>query len=271
MTTSLSATAAPIVGVRFLNARPLLGGLEAGIPAPFPYRLATAEPAACAEAVGNGAAVAGVVPVAALPHLPGVTALPRLGIACRHEVTSVLLVTRVAPEKVRTLAAHTASRTSVTLARLLLAERWGARPEVVPARPPLAAMLAAADAAVLIGDPALAVHGRSGHVEIDLAGAWVGWTGLPFVFAVWGVRDEAPAGIGALLDASLAHSEAHWEELVPRWAAAHGFAVEHTRGYLGRTLGYRLGDAEHAGMEEFLARAAAAGLLPRRAGVWRAG
>ena len=259
-----------IVGVRFLNARPLLGGLEAGIAAPFTYSFSSAEPAVCADLVMRGEAVAGLVPVAALPYLPEVGAMPRLGIACREEATSVLLVSKVTPAQVRTLAAHTASRSSVVLARLLLAERWGATPQVVPAQPPLAAMLGAADAAVVIGDPALAVRGRSSLLEVDLAAAWVEWTGRPFVFAVWGVRREAPTGIEPLLEASLAYSLSRWEALLPHWAEAHGVGLERTRGYLERTLTYRLGDEERAGMEEFLRRAAAAGLLPRREGVWRA-
>jgi predicted solute-binding protein len=259
-----------IVGVRFLNARPLLGGLDAGIAAPFAYAFTGAEPAACADSVLRGEAVAGLVPVAALPHLPEVGAVPSLGIACREESTSVLLVSKAPLERIRTLAAHTASRSSVALARLLLAERWGVAPRVVPAQPPLAAMLAGADAAVVIGDPALAVHGRTGLLEVDLAAAWVEWTGRPFVFAVWGVRRDAPAGVDEVLEASLAYSRSHWEALVPQWAGAHGVALERTRGYLERTLTFSLGDEERAGMEEFLRRAAAAGILPRREGVWRA-
>jgi chorismate dehydratase len=265
-----SRTPASIVGVRFLNARPLLGGLEVGLDAPFPYAFSAAEPATCADLVTRGEAVAGLIPVAALAHLPEVGAVPRLGIACREEATSVLLVSKVALPEVRTLAAHTASRSSVVLARLLLAERWGARPHVVAAQPPLEAMLAGADAAVVIGDPALAVRGRSNLLEVDLAAAWVEWTGLPFVFAVWGVRREAPPGVESLLEASLAYSYDHWEELLPRWATMHTIAIERTREYLERTLTYRLGEPERAGMEEFLRRAAVAGLLPRREGVWRA-
>ena len=72
------------------------------------------------------------------------------------------------------------------LVQLLLAERFGVRPEVAPFRPDLAAMLATADAALLIGDPALRVDRRGLHV-VDLAAEWRALTGLPFVFAVWAV------------------------------------------------------------------------------------
>ena len=257
-----------IVGVQFLNARPLLAGLEAGIAAPFPYRFATAEPSACADRLGSGEAVAGLVPVAALAGMPGVRAHGGLGVAARQEVHSVLLVSRVPLEEVRTLAAHTASRTSIVLARLLLGERWGVRPRIVPSRPPLASMLAAADAAVIIGDPALAVCGRTGFLEVDLAGAWVEWTGLPFVFAVWGVGGAAPAGLAPVLERSFGFAREHWAELMPRWAQEHGVGLDETRAYLEDTLAYRLGDGERAGAREFLRRAEGAGLLPRRDGMW---
>jgi predicted solute-binding protein len=257
-----------IVGIRFLNARPLLAGLEAGLPARFPYRLTTAEPAECAEQLTAGRAAAGLVPVAALPFLPDVRVLPGLGVAARQTVRSVLLITRVPLEEIRTLAAHTASRTSVALARLLLAERWGVRPQVVPVRPPLEEMLAQAEAAVLIGDPALHIQGRSGHREVDLAAAWVEWTGLPFVFAVWGLRPTAPEGLEALLEASLAYAREHWQELVPRWAAAHGVSAEETGRYLGEALTHGLGEGERQGLNEFLRRAAAAGVLPSCSKVW---
>jgi chorismate dehydratase len=259
-----------IVGVRFLNARPLLAGLEAGIAAPFPYAFEAAEPATCADRLAAGAADAGLVPIATLPVVPEMRALPTLGVAARSEVRSVLLVARVPLDRVRTLAAHTASRTSVALARLLLAERWGAAPEVVPARPPLERMLDGVDAAVIIGDPALAVHGRTGLLEVDLAGAWVEWSGLPFVFAVWGIRGVRNAGLESLLERSLEFAEERWAELVPAWARAHGVGTEETREYLGRTLTFRLGERERAGAEEFLRRAARAGVLPARDEVWLA-
>lgn len=258
-----------IVGVRFLNARPLLAGLEAGIEAPFPYRFEAAEPSVCAERLARGESAAGLVPVAALPVLDGVIPWPELGIACRHETTSVLLVSHVAPERIATLAAHTASHTSIALARLLLAEKWGVRPEVVPASPPLETMLGRADAAVLIGDPAFKVHGRTGLREIDLAAAWVEWTGLPFVFAVWGVRREAPDGLGDVFHRSLAYAEGHWDRLIPAWASIHGVAESDARRYLEQALCFRVGEAERAGMDEFLRRARESGVLPSREAVWR--
>lgn len=270
MTNDARSQPVSFIGVRFLNACPLLAGLHAGVPAPFPYHFETADPSVCAARLARGEADVGLVPVGALPELPGFRIVPSLGVACRAAVTSVLLLSRVPLAGVRVLAAHTASRTSVALARLLLAERWGARPRVEPADPPLEAMLAGADAAVLIGDAALKVHGRSPYLEVDLGGEWVAWTGLPFVFAVWAVRRDAPAGVDALLEASLAYAAEHWNDLVPAWAVVHGVPVEVTRHYLEQVLHHRLGEAEQAGIREFLRRAAASGVLPSCDAHWHA-
>jgi predicted solute-binding protein len=257
-----SSTAITIAGISFLNSRPLLAGLEAAIAAPFRYALETGSPSVCARRLAGGEAAAALVPVAALPALVGVETVPGLGIACRREATSVLLVSKVPPEGIRTLVADAASRTSVTLARLLLAERWGCRPRLIGASSPLGALGTRADAAVVIGDPALLLHGGTGLLEIDLGAAWVEWTGRPFVFAVWAIRRGAPAGLPELLERSLDWAESRWDELLPGWAAAHRVATPTATRYLRETLHFRLGEAEDGALVEFLSRAAAAGVLP---------
>lgn len=258
-----------IVGVKFLNARPLLAGLEAGLPAAVPYAFSVAEPAACAELLRQGHAQVGLVPVAALPQLSGIVAYPNLGIAARCETTSVLLVSRVPLSQVRVLAAHTASRTSVILARLLLKARYGVDPQVIPAAPPVESMLAQAEAAVLIGDPAMAVDGSAGLYRCDLAAEWMAWRGKPFVFALWGMLPTLGDHVPALLQASYLYARQHWHELLPQWAAAHGASLPRTRDYLERRLHFQLGEEERGAVEEFLQLAAEGGLLPRReGGLW---
>ncbi|HPW54337.1 MAG: menaquinone biosynthesis protein [Thermoanaerobaculaceae bacterium] len=251
-----------VAGIAYLNARPLLAGLEAGIDAPFSYRFESAEPGTCAQRLASGAVGAALVPVASLPSLPGVQVHSGLGVACRGAVTSVLLISKVPPERVATLAIHRASRSAVTLARLLLTEKFGVRPHLVTVDPPLANMLANADATVIIGDPAMRVAGQTGLCELDLAAAWNDWTGLPFVFAVWALSPVAPTTTSDLLVASHAHARAHWEELLTRWAQAHGRTIAEVRTYLEQILHFELNDADRAGMAEFLRRAATADVLP---------
>ncbi len=256
---------ATVAGVAYLNARPLLAGLEGGLPAPFPYRLVTAEPARCARMLAGGEAHAGLVPVASLAGESAFTAVPGLGIAAEGEVWSVLLVSRVPRRSIRRLAVHGASRSSAALAELLLTLETGRRPRVERTADPLAALDGSADAAVVIGDPALAARGRTGLAELDLAAWWHGATGLPFVFAVWGLaagpyRD----GLAELLMASAEWGLGHMELVV---ANANG-TREVVREYLERRLRYRLGERERRGLELFLAMAAGQGILPPGRVVW---
>ncbi|MEP0773176.1 MAG: menaquinone biosynthesis protein [Acidobacteriota bacterium] len=250
-----------LVGVRFLNSRPLVAGLEAGIPAPFGYRYAAADPAECAARLASGAVAGALVPVVALAEAAGARAVPGLGVACRGAVYSVLLVSKVPLARIGRLAVHTASRTSEILARLLLSETEGIRPAGVRCSPPLEHMLAHADAAVVIGDVAMHLRGRTGLVEVDLGQAWREWTGLPFVFARWAVTPGAPPGIETLLEDSLAYAEQRWSELLPRWATAHGIGLPEVASYLGERLHFRLDEEDERGSRAFLELATARGLL----------
>ncbi len=251
-----------VVGVRFLNSRPLVAGLEAGVPAPFPFTYVAAEPAECAAALASRTAAAALVPVVALSQAPWARPLEGLGVACRGPVHSVLLISKVPLEEIYVLAAHAASRSSEVLARLLLMEKVGRNPAVRRCSPPLEQMLRHSDAAVVIGDDALCIRGRTGLVELDLGEVWREWTGLPFVFAQWAVDEHAPKGTARMLEDSLAYAERHWDELLPTWAALHRLALAEVRGYLGERLHFRLDAADQRGREAFLELAVARGLLP---------
>lgn len=253
---------AHLVGVRFLNSRPLVAGLEAAIPATFAYTFAGADPAGCATQLTSQQATAALVPVVTLAGCPAARAVPGLGVACRGAVDSVLVISKVPWTRIRRLAVHDASRTSVVLARLLLSAEAGVDPELFPAAPPLPDMLHRADAALVIGDAALALRGRSGLLEVDLGEAWQRWTGYPFVFAQWAARPGSPPGLETLLEASLAWAEDRWEDLLPRWARAHALPVPAVRAYLEQRLHFRLDEEDERGKTAFLALAANYGLLP---------
>jgi chorismate dehydratase len=123
-------------------------------------------------------------------------------------------------------------------------------------------MLAETDAALLIGDPALAVP-RDRFVVLDLAGEWLEATGLPFVFAVWAARRGAveEATLVDLLERSYQAGAAELATIVAETAAETGLAPAVLEDYYRRNLSYRMGPAEQAGLAEFLRRAASHGLI----------
>lgn len=167
-----------VSAVSYLNTLPLVWGFLHG-PQQGAVELSFSVPAVCADKLASGDADFGIVPCAELPRLNAVP-LRDVGIACRGPVRSILLVSKVPPASIRKLAADSSSRTSVRLTRIVLEQKYGCRPEVTRAAPDLDRMLADADAALIIGDPALRLDPSTlPYRSLDLGQEWVEMTDLP--------------------------------------------------------------------------------------------
>ena len=237
-------------------------------------------PSECADRLASGAADIGLIPIASLASIPGLRILPGCVIASKGRVRSLLLVRRASQSlaTVRSVAADTASRTTVAHARLLF-RHWG-NPDVpfLPMRADLDAMLEKADAAILIGDPALLAleeqsnrfeRGEEELVYHDLAAEWFALTGLPFVSAVWAVAENSPLHeqaveqIAADFLRSRDHGLQNREALAAEWAPRIALPEQTIRAYLSSNIHYLLDDECLAGMNAFFRLAAEAGILPR--------
>lgn len=249
-----------IGSVPYLNARPLVDWLEHH-PQPG-VTLSYAIPALLVEQLRAGEldiAMASTFP--ALLH-EDLHLLPGLGVTVTGAALSVRLLSRVPIHEITTLALDACSRSTVVLARIVLADRYGVTPTCVSLPPDHEAMLAAADAAVLIGDIGIAVNG-DGLLDLDLGQEWWELTGLPFYFAGWVARDaKLLAKAAPLLFTALEHGLARLEEIATEEAARLGLPRELCHRYLAEVMRYHAGDAEVAGLEEFRRRATRLGLLP---------
>jgi chorismate dehydratase len=232
--------------VDFLNARPLTWGLLTKPPADV--EVSRDMPAVCADKLRDGRADAGLIPSIEFRRIPDLLRVEGLGIAAESEVRSVLLVSSVSREKIRTLRLDPASRTSAALVRILLRRRYGVVPEIVSG---------AADAELVIGDPALKASQR-GKVVVDLAAEWRSLTGFPFVFAFWAVRRSAwSAGIEEALRASHRASEEGFDAMVDAEIASaraggnEALSRPMVEDYLRHSLHYVLGPPDLAGLETF--------------------
>ena len=241
--------------VSFLNAAPLVHGLDRD-PA---FALTSDLPSRVAEQLHAGEIDLGLVP--SIEYARGDYAIvPGLAIGGRGAVRSVNLYHRRPLAEVRRVALDTSSRTSVALTRVLLRERMGRDPDYLDHAPDLEAMLRVADAALVIGDPALYLE--TDAERIDMGEEWTRATGLPFVFAFWAGR---PGSIDAAGVARLQRALAEGLAAVPAIAAAydgHAHAALN-ESYLSKSIVYTLGPEELAGLAEFYRRAHAQGLIPR--------
>jgi chorismate dehydratase len=256
-----------ISAISYLNTAPLMWDFEHG-DAGSHFEISYTIPSACARALADGTADIGIIPAAAYTHIPGLQILPDVAIASRRAVRSILLVSKVPLEKVRTVALDTSSMTSVALAKILL--KWmGGEHEYASMKPDLEKMLAHHDAGLLIGDPALQVD-RSRFHTLDLAEEWIRITGKPFVFAFWAVRGEAlkemdpSLDLAAVFRASRDHGlgSSSLASIAREWSGKLNLAEGEIRSYLTQNIHYHL-DAECLdGLRAFYKYAAEIGALP---------
>ncbi|TDJ53623.1 MAG: hypothetical protein E2O47_07670 [Gemmatimonadetes bacterium] len=198
--------------------------------------------------------------------------LPDMAISCDGPVHSVALFSRRPLSELEgaTILRSASSRTSVLLLELLCRHRWSIQPRfaTVRAEPQDLAALDGMphDAVLVIGDAALMLRASGRYpVVYDLGAEWHAWTGLPFVFAVWAARREAPLASVREIHRTLLESRAwglqHLDELAGEAAAESGVDPAMCRAYLG-DLDYALGERHLAGLTEFFSRLVRDGTVP---------
>lgn len=250
--------------VGYLNARPLVYDLERDSRFAIRYDV----PAECARLLHAHDIDCGLVP--SIEFLRGprpYVMVPGPAVTSTGPVASVAIYTRKHPRDIRSIAMDSSSRTSVALATILMRRVYGSAPEALPMAPALDAMLARADAALIIGDVALfldpeAASASSGAVlKIDLGELWTSHTGLPFVYAFWSAWEGAVDPDHA---ERLRHARDEGVAHVDEIAAAH-FPDDPerqrvVRAYLRDNIQYYLREEQLEGLNTFFRYASELGL-----------
>ncbi len=261
-----------VAAVSYFNARPLLGDLRDR----SEVRVEEMPPAEVARALAEGRADVGLVPCAALLENERLTFLPGICIGARGEVDSVFLWLRegtLATERRREAAAGRPitigldphSRSSRLLVRLWLEDQPGLDPRqvrLVEASPRRLLESederAGTDGFLVIGDLAMMREPGEGWTRIDLAEAWTRTTGLPFVFAVWGLDRDLLAKrpeLTQIFRAALETGISRIDDYVAAEAAARGIDPVRAGRYLRERIVYRMDEDARRGLEAFLQRA----------------
>ncbi len=274
--------------VQYLNTAPLVWGFTNGTLA-GKYDLSFTVPSQCAEALRGGGADIAIIPAIEYQRILGLVVLPNLAIASQNRVRSLLIIAKKPIEQVRSIALDRSSRSTQALTRILAFEHWKIDPEFFETEPDLSTMLAKADAAMLIGDPALRIsiaiekkstvspQGRgvcqaatlgipgAGILHVyDVVGEWRKFSGLPAVMAVWAARPEvvtpevladfaASRNFGLTQIAAIC-LEASRELELPQQAL---------EAYLRQNIDFSLGEENRRGLERYFHAAANLGLIPR--------
>lgn len=264
--------------VSYLNVRPLVHGLEhppddrralidqaRDADARVSVSIRFDVPSVCADLLASGAIDLGMVPSITYADRPGDRIVPGICIGSRGPVWSVALYSRRSLRSVRSIALDTSSRTSVTLTRILCRRLWDISPTFQPHAPDLGAMLASADAALLIGDPALFLdHQSDGLEKTDLGEAWAQLTGLPFVWAFWsGPSASADARVVARLREAQSAGVAASDAIADAYCAGDPGRQAIARRYLRDYMHYELDASTLDGLRTYYREARALGLVGR--------
>lgn len=265
-----------VAAIGFLNPAPLMWDFEHSPRAAelaASYELTRMRPSECAASLLAGTADLGLIPVAALT--PELAIVPGSTIAALDRVRSIQLIVKGSKQldEVKTIAADTASRSSLAYSQILFSKFLGASPEFLPACADPIAMLQSADAALLIGDPALLALEDRETIEqqfgpcqwFDIAHEWRLRTRLPWVAAVWAVRTEAIANPAQLiddLDRSRINGMAHIEDLVSEWTPRIAIPPSTIHSYLMDNIHYTLDAPCLEALYLFRRYAAEIGALP---------
>jgi chorismate dehydratase len=245
----------------YLNSAPLIWSYTHGSRQRSVELLTHAAPARCADMLARGEVEAALVPVIEYQRLPEVLVVPGVCVGARRAVRSVVLATRLDDLRdVRRVALDESSRTSAALVRIIFREFLGHDVETAPRRPDVRSMLDAADAALVIGDPAMTFERADLRVH-DLASLWRKHTGLGFVFAMWMAHESAARAVQAA-DFAGARDEGieHVEEIVAEYEKNLGLPRAELRDYLTHNVCFELNAEMRAGLELYFALAHKHGL-----------
>jgi len=237
-----------ITAISYYNTLPFIYGLtHSGLLSG--YKLNLEVPSVSAQKIISNEAEIGLIPVGALPGINNYHLVSNLCIGADKDVKSVLLLANVALPDIKTIYLDTDSLTSVNLVRVLAQKYWKISPQW-KSLSELKAELSLEEGMVLIGDKTFGLSGQYPFCY-DLAGEWIKFTGLPFVFAVWISRQPLPADFEKSFQAALSWGVEHREESIMMAVNAH-ITEQELISYLKNDISYSLDEKKIKGMELFL-------------------
>src|SRR5450432_1733735 len=276
--------------VEYLNTAPLVWGFTDG-PLAGKYDLSFTVPSQCAEALRRGDVDVAIIPSIEYQRIDNIVVLPDMAVAAKDEVRSILVVAKKPIELAKRIALDTCSRASQALVRILADGLWNIHPEFVDSPPDASVMLKTADAALIIGDPALRIAMKmealaakvasgedccKGDPEdmpvpgfetlfvYDVAYQWRELTGKPCVLAIWTARRDAMTPeILADFEASKKYGLERLREIAEGASLKLNLPAGALERYLAENIHFDLEEEYLAGLRLYYDKAAAAGLIPR--------
>ncbi len=250
-----------IGAVSYLNTKPLIYELDRLAP---DAELILDLPSRLADQLRDGTLDVALIPIVEYFRANTYRLVPGISIASQGPVLSVTVFSRTPWEQIRRIALDEGSRTSAALSQVILRQRYDICPELRPL--PMDAQPDAldVDAVLLIGDRAMHACLPGFPYAFDLGQEWHDWTGLPFVYAAWAVREGVDLGpVELALHEAKRLGQANAGPIAARESKVLGLDAGFCRRYLANIIRYDLGPRELAGLQKFASLARDLELAPR--------
>lgn len=240
-----------ISAVKYANTYPFIYGLtESG----FDKKaiIETDHPVVCAQKLINGQADLGLMPVGALPKLNEYYLVGDFCIGANDNVRTVMLLSNSAFNEIKTIYLDYRSMTSVRLVKVLAANWW--KKDFIwvdTSRGFNFTSIKKGEATVLIGDQCFEYE-KSFVYNIDLAGAWKQFTGLPFIFACWTSNKQLEDDFITEFNKALGYGVRNIEAVVARFGKTGKIKGSDLKEYLTTNIDYQLNDDKRKGLKLFL-------------------
>jgi chorismate dehydratase len=241
-----------IAASSYLNTAPLIWSFLHGSQCDAAEVFTDTAPARCAEMLARGEVDAALVPVIEYQRIRDIAIVPEVCVGSKTAVRSVVLVTRKNNlKKVERVALDESSRTSAALVKIIFREFLGFEPQWETASPDLKSMLMKADAALIIGDPAMKIPREEFRV-FDLATLWHEFTGFGFVFAMWMVRKDRAEKIHSIhFAAARDEGLANLERVIADYSRPVDLSRDEVKQYLTQNIIFQIDDEMQRGLERY--------------------
>jgi len=204
-------------------------------------------PAKIAAMLLNDEIDVGLIPVAVIPLLKQHYIVTDYCIGAEGEVASVALFSEVPMEQIDKVVLDYQSKTSVSLAKILLKEYWKKEVVFEDAKEDFLQHINGTTAAVVIGDRALQLANHSKYVY-DLALAWKSFTGLPFVFAAWIANKPLNEDFLDAFNRANAYGVKHIDEVLNE----NSFAAYDLKKYYTKNISFELTQEKREALKKFI-------------------
>lgn len=248
-----------IAASSYLNTAPLIWSFIHGPQRNAVELFTDTSPARCAEMLASGEVDAALVPVIEYQRIHDIAIVPDVCVGSRTAVRSVVLATRLNNlKKVKRVALDDSSRTSVALVKIIFREFLAFEPEWIMSQPDLKSMLAKAEAALIIGDPAMKIP-RDQFRVFDLATMWHEFTGFGFVFAMWMARKDSLDRLRAI-DFAKARNEglARLNDIA---ADQQNLSLSEVKDYLTQNIAFQMNEDMRKGLSFYFDLARKHGII----------